>query len=73
MICDKNKLTEKGCNGAPNWIIEITSPTNPQKNTVMVYDFEREDRSNQYNFEEDIPVCIYEDFHINIANLLSTE
>ena len=28
VICDKNKITEKGCNGAPDWIIEITSPSN---------------------------------------------
>lgn len=25
VICDKKKLTEKGCQGAPDWIIEITS------------------------------------------------
>lgn len=25
VICDKNKLTEKGCKGAPDWIIEIVS------------------------------------------------
>ena len=24
---DQNKLTEKGCNGAPDWIIEIVSPS----------------------------------------------
>ena len=23
----QNKLTEKGCNGAPDWIIEIVSPS----------------------------------------------
>ncbi len=28
VICDKNKITEKGCNGAPDWIIEIVSPGN---------------------------------------------
>lgn len=27
VICDKNKLTDKGCNGAPDWIIEIVSPS----------------------------------------------
>ena len=27
VICDKNKLDEKGCNGAPDWIIEIVSPS----------------------------------------------
>ena len=26
VICDKNKLTDKGCNGAPDWIIEVVSP-----------------------------------------------
>lgn len=26
VICDKNKLTDKGCTGAPDWIIEIVSP-----------------------------------------------
>ena len=26
VICDKNKLDEYGCNGAPDWIIEIVSP-----------------------------------------------
>ena len=29
VICDMNKLTEKGCTGAPDWIIEIISPSNP--------------------------------------------
>ena len=27
VICDKEKLTEEGCKGAPDWIIEIVSPT----------------------------------------------
>ena len=27
VICDKNKLTDRGCSGAPDWIIEITSPS----------------------------------------------
>lgn len=27
VVCDKNKLDEKGCNGAPDWIIEIVSPS----------------------------------------------
>ncbi len=25
VICDKSKLDEKGCHGAPDWIIEIVS------------------------------------------------
>lgn len=95
VICDIDKLTEKGCNGAPDWVIEITSPSNPQmdyglklfkyrtagvreywivnpqKKTVTVFDFENETKSNQYNFEDDITVCIYDDLIINVANMLS--
>ena len=26
VICSPEKLTDKGCNGAPDWIIEIVSP-----------------------------------------------
>lgn len=29
IICDKDKLDEKRCNGAPDFIIEIVSPSNP--------------------------------------------
>lgn len=28
VICDKNKLTDRGCTGAPDWIMEIVSPSN---------------------------------------------
>lgn len=27
VICDKNKLDDYGCSGAPDWIIEIASPS----------------------------------------------
>ena len=27
VVCDKDKLDEKGCQGAPDWIIEIVSPS----------------------------------------------
>lgn len=94
VICDKDKLDDHGCHGAPDWIIEITSPNNPQhdygiklfkyrtagvreywiinpqKNTIMVYDFENELLSNQYVFDDDISVCIYSDLVININKLI---
>lgn len=94
IICDKDKLDEYGCNGAPDWIIEVTSPSdpqrdygiklfkyrtagvreywivNPQKKTVMVYDLEKDQLSNQYDFDDDIPVCIYSDLVININTLI---
>lgn len=30
VICDKNKIDEYGCNGAPDWVIEIVSPSSMQ-------------------------------------------
>ena len=94
VICDKDKLDAKGCNGAPDWIIEVASPStkridygiklfkyrtagvreywivNPLTNTVNVYDLENEKLSDQYTFEDDINVCIYDDLIINISELL---
>ena len=29
VICDPNKLTDRGCTGAPDWVTEIVSPGNP--------------------------------------------
>ena len=28
VICDGSKLDDRGCHGAPDWIIEIASPSN---------------------------------------------
>lgn len=30
VICDKDKITDKGCYGAPDWIVEIVSPGSRQ-------------------------------------------
>lgn len=27
VICDRDKLDDRGCNGAPDWIIEVVSPS----------------------------------------------
>lgn len=34
VVCDKNKLDEKRCNGAPDFIIEIVSPANPSDDYI---------------------------------------
>lgn len=35
VICDESKLTEKGCTGAPDWIIEILSPYTSKKDIAV--------------------------------------
>ena len=34
VICNPNKLTDQGCTGAPDWIIEIISPDNPSHDFI---------------------------------------
>lgn len=34
VICDRKKLTDRGCTGAPDWIVEIISPNNPEHDYI---------------------------------------
>lgn len=34
VICDQSKLDDKGCHGAPDWIIEIVSPSSIQMDYI---------------------------------------
>lgn len=34
IVCDKDKLDDKRCNGAPDFIIEIVSPSNPSDDYI---------------------------------------
>ena len=34
VVCDESKLDEKGCRGAPDWIIEVLSPSTASKDHV---------------------------------------
>jgi len=46
------------------WIV------NPLTRTVNVYDLEKEELNDQYSFDDDIAVCIYDNLTINITELL---
>ena len=35
VVCDPGKLTEKGCDGAPDWTIEIISPNNASHDYIQ--------------------------------------
>jgi len=66
VICDKNKITDKGCQGAPDWIIEIVSQSSKQMDyykklfqyhTAGVREYWVVDSARKivtvYNFEQD--------------------
>ncbi len=48
VICDKDKLTEQGCNGAPDWIIEVLSPGNTKKEMRLNYHIYQENGVIEY-------------------------
>ncbi len=35
VICDQRKLTDRGCTGAPDWIIEIVSPSTSSHDYIL--------------------------------------
>lgn len=72
IICDKHKLTEKGCTGAPDFIIEIVSPSsrkmdynikNGKYSEAGVREYWIVDpakkRTTIYHYEEDAAPVIY--------------
>jgi len=48
VICDPEKLTEQGCLGAPDWIIEILSKGNSKKEMQIKYDLYQENGVTEY-------------------------
>lgn len=48
VVCDKNKLDEKGCLGAPDLVIEILSPGNSKKEVDNKFDLYQESGVREY-------------------------
>ncbi len=48
IICDHEKLDERGCIGAPDWIIEIVSPGNTKKEIDDKYSIYEENGVREY-------------------------
>ena len=72
VICDHNKLTDRGCTGAPDWIVEIVSPSSSRMDYykkmnlyldagVRVYWIvdPAKQRTTVYHYEEDAAPMIY--------------
>lgn len=48
VICDPGKLTQQGCDGSPDWIIEVLSPGNSKKELRLKYDLYQENGVIEY-------------------------
>ena len=73
VVCDRDKLDEKGCHGAPDWVIEIVSPeywiVDAKQRIITVYDFEHQKEPVQYTFSEKVKAGIYEDLFLDMREL----
>ena len=72
IICDKNKLTDRGCTGAPDFIVEVVSPSSRKTDYIVktgkyalagvreywIVDPLKE-RTTIYRYEEDEAPIIY--------------
>ena len=59
VICDLDKLDEKGCVGAPDLIIEILSPGNTRKEMREKYDVYQENGVKEYWLVEPQDKCVF--------------
>jgi Uma2 family endonuclease len=48
VVCDVTKLDDRGCVGAPDWIIEILSPGNTSRDTKIKFDLYEESGVLEY-------------------------
>lgn len=70
VICDKNKLDGKRCNGAPDFIIEIISPGNPADDYIRkLYYYKNADVREYWIVDphrRTVPVNFFEQDILNI-------
>lgn len=48
VVCDPGKLTAQGCEGAPDWIIEVLSPGDSKKEMQLKYQLYQENGVTEY-------------------------
>lgn len=96
VVCDPEKSEERGCVGAPDWVVEVASPSSrhmdfakklftyrtagvreywiidPSSRSIFVYIFDRDQEPGKefhlYSFDDAVPVHIYPDLTIRLAD-----
>ncbi len=73
IICDKEKLTEDGCKGAPDWVIEIASPTSrPMDYNKKLFKY-RTAGVREYwiiDLKDKVKAGIYQDLEIDFSQMV---
>lgn len=48
VVCDRDKLSDRGCEGAPDFIVEVVSPSNPEMDYISKLGLYREAGVREY-------------------------
>lgn len=48
VVCDRDKLSDRGCEGAPDMVVEVVSPSNPEMDYVSKLNLYREAGVREY-------------------------
>jgi Uma2 family endonuclease len=71
VICDSSKLEDRGCKGPPDMIVEILSPSNPQKDTLVKFRKYLQARVREYWIvdpeEKTVHVCILDNDQYRVS------
>lgn len=67
VICDKDKLSDRGCEGAPDWIIEIVDPA---KECTTIYYYDKDAAPTIIPFNQPVQCGIFPDLSITVSDYL---
>ena len=48
VVCDRGRLSDRGCEGAPDFVVEVVSPSNPEMDYVSKLNLYREAGVREY-------------------------
>lgn len=67
VVCDRNKLTDSGCEGAPDWIIEVASPSGLAHDYIVKLSLYREAGVREYWIVNPMEKAVL-DYHLEEAD-----
>lgn len=67
VVCDRNKLDDRGCNGAPEWAIEIVSPSS------VKMDYERKKKLYQESGVEEYWIVDLEKERVRVYRFMEND
>ena len=48
VICNRDKIDDRGCHGAPDWVVEVVSPSSRKRDTMTKFNKYRDAGVREY-------------------------